>query len=128
MSADNGIYILKTSDQYRVIHAQAIENLYWSHIKPYNKELVSTRVIEYYGNSKYTRSEETALKIANYMAKDTSILEYGIVTISTCKTWNQIIREAKELAPLELESIKNKSKDDRWKYDITNLENIINSL
>lgn len=30
MSADNGIYILKLKDQYRVIEAQAIGNLYWS--------------------------------------------------------------------------------------------------
>lgn len=29
MSADNGIYILKSKDGYRVIHAQAIENIYW---------------------------------------------------------------------------------------------------
>jgi hypothetical protein len=29
MSADNGIYILQTKDEFRVIEAQAIENLYW---------------------------------------------------------------------------------------------------
>lgn len=29
MSADNGIYILKTKDGYRVLHSQAIENIYW---------------------------------------------------------------------------------------------------
>lgn len=29
MSADNGIYILKTLDGYRVAHLQAIENIYW---------------------------------------------------------------------------------------------------
>lgn len=29
MSADNGIYILVTKDGYRVIHTQAIDNLYW---------------------------------------------------------------------------------------------------
>jgi hypothetical protein len=29
MSADNGIYILESKDGFRVIHAQAIENLYW---------------------------------------------------------------------------------------------------
>lgn len=28
-SADNGIYILQTSDGFRVAHAQAIDNLYW---------------------------------------------------------------------------------------------------
>lgn len=29
MSADNGIYILETSDGFRVTHAQCIENIYW---------------------------------------------------------------------------------------------------
>ena len=29
MSADNGIYILQTKDGYRVVHAQAIENINW---------------------------------------------------------------------------------------------------
>lgn len=29
MSADNGIYILQSLDGYRIIHAQAIENLHW---------------------------------------------------------------------------------------------------
>lgn len=30
MSADNGIYILKLKDQYRVAHHQSVENVYWS--------------------------------------------------------------------------------------------------
>lgn len=30
MSADNGIYILKTKDQYRVAHLQSIDNVSWS--------------------------------------------------------------------------------------------------
>lgn len=30
MSADNGIYILKTKDQYRVAHLCAIDNVTWS--------------------------------------------------------------------------------------------------
>lgn len=29
MSADDGIYILQAKDGFRVIHAQAIDNLYW---------------------------------------------------------------------------------------------------
>lgn len=30
MSADNGIYILQTKDQYRVAHLCAIDNVLWS--------------------------------------------------------------------------------------------------
>ena len=29
MSSDNGIYILQSLDGFRIVHAQAIENLYW---------------------------------------------------------------------------------------------------
>lgn len=29
MSDDSGIYILQTKDGYRVVHAQAIDNIYW---------------------------------------------------------------------------------------------------
>ncbi len=29
MSSDNGIYIHKFRDGWRVVHAQAIENIYW---------------------------------------------------------------------------------------------------
>ena len=31
MSADNGVYILKTNKQYRVKHLGAIDNLYWDY-------------------------------------------------------------------------------------------------
>ena len=30
MSADNGIYVAQFPDGYRVIHAQAIDNLWWN--------------------------------------------------------------------------------------------------
>ena len=63
MSADNGIYILKLKDQYRVAHLQAIENIYWSEFecdistaKRYNREIVPTRVVEMWGDCKFTSS------------------------------------------------------------------------
>lgn len=31
MSNDSGIYILQTLDGYRIIHTQAIENIYWGY-------------------------------------------------------------------------------------------------
>jgi hypothetical protein len=40
MSADNGIYILKTKDGYRVKHLQAIENIFWWPTCCDNPELV----------------------------------------------------------------------------------------
>ena len=125
MSADNGIYILKTKDQYRVIHAQAIDNLSWSLIKrDSQREMVPTRIVEYYGNSRYTRDAEIAQKVAFAMSRKYPVLEYGISILRINKTWNQIVKEAKELAPRELEVLKSRN-DGRWDWDIERLEEIL---
>jgi hypothetical protein len=126
MSADNGIYILKTKDQYRVICAMAIDNLWFSHIYENNKELVPTRIIEYFGKSRYTRNFDIASKIAFAMENKIKVLEYGISTISIDKTWDEIVKEAKEYAKLEIDAIRSREDDIRWDWDISNLEKIIN--
>lgn len=126
MSADNGIYILKTKDnQYRVIYASAIENLYWNPLdsNSYNK-LIPTRIVELYGKSKYTYDKNLARDIAFNMARNT-YLEYGISEIVVDKTWRQIVKEAKEFAPLEIEAINNHGNDGRWDYSIAQLKAII---
>jgi len=86
MSADNTIAILKTPSgkggfEYRVIHAQAIENIYWQHDDGNPLE-----VMRYFGKCEVLTSEINALKIALDMEKeilndDFGILEYGIRTI-----------------------------------------------
>lgn len=127
MSADNGIYILKTKDhQYRVIHAQAIDKLYYSFINFGNSEdLVSTRIVEYYGKSEYTCNIDMARNIAFNMARKTHV-EYGVNEIIVDKTWKQIVKEAKELALLEIEFIKKKNDiHGIWNYEISRLEEII---
>lgn len=127
MSADNGVYILETRDQYRVIHAQAIENLYWCQVERKSTDfLISTRLVEYFGNVRYTRNKETAHRIANAIARKTPILEYGIKMFSINKTWNQIVKEAKEIAPLEIESL---STGDPYhsKHSIEKLQKILAS-
>ncbi|MNI94224.1 hypothetical protein D3C73_1522880 [compost metagenome] len=88
--------------------------------------MVPTRIVEQYGKLRYTRNVETALKIAALKEKQCYICEYGIRILEVNKTWKQIVYEAKRLAPKEIESIKLKAKDDRWKYDLMNLEKIIN--
>jgi hypothetical protein len=127
MSADNGIYILECKDQYRVIHAMAIDNLWYSHINENNNQLVPTRIVNYFGKSKYTRDINMARNIAFSMAKRQPILEYGINSIEIKdKTWNQIVREAKELAPLEIKAIQERGNDGRWDWNIQRLEEVIN--
>lgn len=125
MSADNGIYILKLKDQYRIIHAQAIENLWWSHLD--NKkhgEMIPTRIYERYSNSPPINNLETTYQTVFEMAQSCTILEYGIQMFELDKTWEQIIKEAKEYAKLEIEAIKNNGFD--WQaYYIPKLEKII---
>lgn len=126
MSADNGIYILKLKDQCRVIETQAIDNLGWSFITFSSiRELVPTRVVEYYGESKYTHNFDMAMRVAVQMLKHTPICEYGIQIIQCNKTWKQVVKEAKELAPKEIEAINGDSRDNRWEYDLKKLNDIV---
>lgn len=105
MSADNGIYILRCKDQFRVIHAQAIDGVYWSHIDGTHDRLVPSRVVEFWGDSKYTRDEYVALKIAHKWCGSLSVCEYGVNIITYNKTWKHIVEDAKDYALLELEHI-----------------------
>ena len=78
MSADNGVYILQSKDGFRVIHAQAIENIFSANTESgFNQRYLK----QYFGRSQVfnTRDEvwEEALEIANKQY----ILEYGICII-----------------------------------------------
>ena len=129
MSADNGIYILKTKDQYRVTHAQAIENIYYeydnicaSDINYRTNKLIPTRVVEYWGSCKYTHNPETAYKIAESMLKRISFVEYGIRTFIYNKTWKHIIEDAKKKAEIEIEFLKKNGGSD---CEISSLQKIL---
>ena len=111
MSADNGVYILKTKDQYRVIYASAIDNLTWSYLDPNFHEknpekFVPSRILEYFGKSKYTYDKNTAMRVANGILKSLPVCEYGIVTIRYNKTWKQIKFEGEKYAKKEIEELK----------------------
>lgn len=129
MSADNGIYILKTKDQYRVAHLQSIDNVSWSIIDGnwQNKEetrgkCVPTRVIEMWGKCKYTRDENIAYRIAHKWASSLLICEYGVNVITYNKIWKHIVEDAKEYAQKEIDFIRKTGDEDRW--DIERLKSI----
>ncbi len=127
MSADNGVYILKTKDQYRVAYAHAIENLWWNFVKrDSDNEMVPTRLVELYGKKRYTKNAETAMRVAQAIMGDSRYVEYGIRILPINKTWRQIVYEAKRLAPLEIQAIKEKyNQDGRWDYDLKKLEQVL---
>lgn len=129
MSADNGIYILKTKDSYRIKHVQAIENLFYSHLSSYNNnytEIVPTRAVEIFGDCKFTRDSNKALEIAHKM-EEGMYTEYGVKVFSTHKSWKRIVNEAKELAQKEIEYLLKTDRGSSWtKYQVENLQRILN--
>lgn len=91
MSADNGVYILKCKDQYRVKHDQEIENLWWNGWA-YAPEVVPCQIVRYFGDCKYTRNSDMAIGIALKILKDMSVCEYGIRIIPCDMTWEEVER------------------------------------
>jgi len=91
MSADNGIYILKTpksedrkSFVYRVSDLQAIDNLYWDDkLKQYTvyKDIIIENARLMFDGCELFDDEIEALKYAVKLYKSMSIVEYGIQII-----------------------------------------------
>lgn len=124
MSADNGIYILKTKDQYRVAHLQAIEHITWSVIdgnlqnnEAFIGRYVPTRVVEMWGKCKYTRDKNLAFMIAHKWAGSLPVCEYGVNIIVYNKMWKHIVNDAANYAKKELEYLK-KSGKSYWNMEI----------
>jgi len=110
MSADNGIYILEMKDQARVIHTQNIENLWWSYTSDVETDnFVPTRIVEYYGGANpmtlQEAQDEAHRLYKDILDDDFGICEYGIQHFTINKTWEEIVKEAKELAPKEMVAI-----------------------
>ena len=80
MSADNGIYIHKFRNGWKVCHAQAIENIYFEADKSgYNRKYL----YEYFKRSPLFKTKLKAVKHAwklheDIIKSDFPILEYGI--------------------------------------------------
>lgn len=90
MSSDNGIYILKTKHpkdeskfEFRVIHAQAIENIYWDAKlgKETFSEVVPEEAASYFGQAEVFTNASAADMHASNLADECTYLEYGIRTL-----------------------------------------------
>jgi Zn-finger protein len=92
MSSINGIYILKFLDQSRVIQAQGFENTYWSYRQKQKYNYIPINILKYFKNSKAMTHDE-ADKYASELAKECSLLEYGIKTIIVNKTWDEVVKQ-----------------------------------
>lgn len=75
MSADNGIYIAKFKDGYRVAHIQAVDNLDFF---PKGSQEETDEWKRCFGKSTVFSSYDLALAEALTMAYDCPIVEYGV--------------------------------------------------
>lgn len=118
MSADNGVYILKTKDQYRVAHFQNAEYMNHSAITgEYGNEIIPTRIIELWGDSKFTKKENVALHVAHRWAESLKICEYGVNIVRVNKTWNELMKDAVPYAKREMEAIRNHGDEKYWNLE-----------
>ena len=78
MSADNTIAIAEFPDGFRVVHAQAIENLHF-HMAD-SKEWHET-IEDYYSEAKVFKTKKEAMVEANKLDDETWLCEYGICNI-----------------------------------------------
>jgi len=80
MSADNGIYIIKTvGPEWRVEEMSAIENLWY----PDNStQTVIKNAREMFADAKVFKSRAEALEYAHDLARDFAVLEYGVSEIA----------------------------------------------
>ena len=80
MSADNGIYLHKFPEGWKVCHTQAIENIFWlAEEGKYNEKYLN----EYFKDSPVFKTREEASIYAwklydEIMKSDFPIIEYGI--------------------------------------------------
>ena len=110
MSADNAILILGTTDEYRVGHFQAFDNLYWTWEDSRNEFVVPIRVFEFFHDiepisRKDTECDKKVLELANKLYEEIGYLEYGIITLSIQNTFKEVAFQAMLQADEEMKSI-----------------------
>lgn len=108
MSVDNGIYILKTPSstslgkelkliEYRVIHAQAIDNIYYK-----GSPINALELIRYFGRAKVMGHLDVTKEVEK-LEKEISYLEYGVEEIPLDKPFDEYMVEAsRELVAMKL--------------------------
>jgi hypothetical protein len=84
LSADNGIYILQTyGPEFRVVHAQAIDNIYGTFADENMRYLPDPNmIVEYFGRGKKFDNIEEAWDFALDLEYKTGYTEYGCCLIS----------------------------------------------
>ena len=126
MSADNGIYILESPlygvlngqrvvtqvCEWRVIEAQAIENIHYYK----DESLCNAELVRYFGIAKVYDNKAEALLRAYEMAEKCEILEYGVSVIYWPVPFpSMTVEEAKKLLKEEYERVFEEESPGLWK-------------
>ena len=112
MSADNTILILKLKDQFRVLHCQAVDNLWFTWAKMPVETPVSARVFEYFKDAHAIpatfvnmEAESIALERAKRLYSEVGYVEYGIQFLEIDKTFREIVEDALENIQEEISTV-----------------------
>lgn len=91
MSADNGVYILRTRDkQIRVAHSKAINGIFSA-----NGRYIPKQVVRHFAGFPYTKNADVANRVAEQIKGNLQVCEYGICHLPYYnKTWEEIMEEA----------------------------------
>lgn len=79
MSADNGVYIAKFKDGFRVAHAQAIDNVL-DYVDG-DEKLIQSERIHYFLESPVFKDADSAWLYARDLADRYDVLEYGVTQL-----------------------------------------------
>jgi hypothetical protein len=121
MSADNGIYILETQipetdlREYRVAHAQAIDNLYYDvETGEHRHNFIPQVAFQYFGKCEVFFDPEEALTYANGLAEEYPILEYGVSYLfHPTQVFEYFTEEELETYEAEVEAIIERLREER---------------
>jgi hypothetical protein len=97
MSADNGIYILETTDGYRVAHLQAVNNVDYGvrrrATEAENDDIRIKNARMMWDKAPFFREKEMARQYAFKLEERHQLLEYGICWIKIPRNFNEEERE-----------------------------------
>lgn len=89
MSADNSILVGKFKNQYRVIHAAAVDNLNYN-CEAYDGEYNYDEVYRYFKSAKRFYLEGPAWDYAHELEEYWGYVEYGISQLDFDCTWEEV--------------------------------------
>lgn len=127
MSADNGIYILKTGREYRVKHLHAIENLYWDNItEKCTRELNHARLLDEFHDCRSTPNSEMAIKVALREKEKIPYCEYGIQILDAKCFWRDIVKNGIEIVEREMKVLNESYDEGNWRrYEKIRLKRLL---